>query len=35
LGCDESVGDDALLDAMVQHPILMNRSIVVTPNGVK
>ncbi len=27
--------DDALLDAMVQHPILMNRPIVVTPKGAK
>ncbi len=27
---DESVTDDALLDAMVAHPILMNRPIVVT-----
>jgi len=27
--------DDALLDAMVEHPILVNRPIVVTPEGVK
>ena len=27
--------DDALLDAMVQHPILMNRPIVVTDKGAK
>ncbi|ACG77849.1 arsenate reductase [Phenylobacterium zucineum HLK1] len=29
------VGDDAILDAMVAHPILVNRPIVVTPKGVK
>lgn len=27
--------DDVLLDAMVQHPILMNRPIVVTDKGAK
>jgi len=27
--------DDQLLDAMVAHPILMNRPIVVTPMGVR
>jgi arsenate reductase (glutaredoxin) len=27
--------DDALLDAMMTHPILINRPIVVTPNGVR
>ena len=27
--------DDALLDAIMTHPILMQRPIVVTPNGVK
>jgi len=27
--------DDQLLDAMMQHPILINRPIVVTPLGVK
>lgn len=27
--------DDMLLDAMVAHPILVNRPIVVTPRGVK
>ena len=32
---DESLSDDALLDAMVAHPILINRPIVVTPLGVK
>ena len=31
---DPSVGEDALLDAMVQHPILVNRPIVCTPKGV-
>jgi len=29
------LGDDALLDAMMAHPILINRPIVVTPNGVR
>jgi arsenate reductase len=29
------VGDEALLDAMVEHPILVNRPIVVTPLGTK
>ena len=28
------VTDDTLLDAMVQHPILVNRPIVATPKGV-
>ena len=31
---DPGVGDDALLDAMVAHPILVNRPIVCTPKGV-
>lgn len=36
LGLDDpKLGDDALLDAMVSHPILINRPIVVTPLGVK
>ena len=30
-----SVTDDRILDAMVEHPILVNRPIVVTPKGVK
>lgn len=30
-----SVADDQLLDAMVEHPILVNRPIVVTPKGAK
>ena len=29
------LGDDELLDAMMAHPILMNRPIVVTPDGVR
>jgi arsenate reductase len=32
---DESLYDDALLDAMMAHPILINRPIVVTSLGVK
>ena len=32
---DPSLSDDALLDAIEKHPILMNRPIVVTPNGVR
>jgi arsenate reductase len=32
---DETVSDEAILDAMVVHPILVNRPIVVTPKGVK
>ncbi len=36
LGLDRpNVTDDELLDAMVAHPILINRPIVVTPLGVK
>ena len=36
LGLDDpALGDDALLDAMVAHPILINRPIVVTPVGVR
>lgn len=31
----DDVDDDALLDAMVAHPILVNRPIVVTPKDVK
>ncbi|MFG6459147.1 arsenate reductase (glutaredoxin) [Roseateles sp. BYS96W] len=30
---DPGVGDDALLDAIEQHPILLNRPLVVTPLG--
>lgn len=36
LGLDKpGVSDAALVDAMVEHPILMNRPIVVTPKGVR
>jgi arsenate reductase len=32
---DPSLTDDQLLDAMMQHPLLINRPIVITPWGVK
>lgn len=32
---DESLSDDALIDAMMAHPILINRPLVVSPLGVK
>jgi len=32
---DVSLTDDALLDAMMAHPILINRPLVVSPLGVK
>lgn len=36
LGLDDaSLTDDALVDAMMEHPILINRPLVVTPLGVK
>jgi arsenate reductase (glutaredoxin) len=36
LGLDEpSLSDAALLDAMMAHPILINRPIVVSPKGVR
>jgi arsenate reductase len=36
LGLDDpALSDDELLDAMMAHPILINRPIVVTPRGVK
>ena len=36
LGLDDpSITDEKLLDAMLSHPILINRPIVVTPLGVK
>ena len=36
LGLDNpDVDDDALLDAMLAHPILINRPFVVTPQGVR
>jgi arsenate reductase (glutaredoxin) len=35
LGLHEGLPDDALLDAMMAHPILINRPIVITPLGVR
>lgn len=36
LGLDDSaLGDDALIDAMLAHPILINRPIVMTPLGTR
>jgi len=36
LGLDDlSLSDEALLDAIAAHPILMNRPFVVTPKGVR
>jgi arsenate reductase len=36
LGLDDpSLSDDQLLDAMMAHPVLINRPIVVTPMGVR
>jgi len=36
LGLDApGIGDEALLDAMVAHPILINRPFVITPKGVR
>ncbi len=32
---DEGLSDDALLDAMLAHPILINRPFVVTPMGTR
>ena len=32
---DASLSDDQLLDAMMEHPILINRPLVVTPLGVR
>jgi arsenate reductase len=32
---DSSLSDDALLDAIGEHPILINRPLVVTPKGVR
>ncbi|SDW93674.1 arsenate reductase (glutaredoxin) [Litoreibacter albidus] len=32
---DPSVDDEALLDAMLEHPVLVNRPIVCTPKGVR
>src|SRR5690606_38317114 len=36
LGLDDaSTGDDRLIDAMLEHPVLINRPFVVTPLGVR
>jgi arsenate reductase len=36
LGLDDAArGDEALLDALAAHPILINRPLVVTPKGVR
>ncbi len=36
LGLDDaSLSDDALVDAMMAHPVLINRPLVVSPSGVK
>lgn len=32
---DKSVSDEALLDAMIAHPVLVNRPIVCSPQGVR
>lgn len=32
---DESLSDDILFDAMMEHPILINRPLVVSPLGVR
>jgi arsenate reductase len=32
---DETLSDEALFDAMIAHPILINRPLVVSPLGVK
>ena len=32
---DPGVSDDALIAAMIEHPILVNRPLVATPKGVK
>jgi arsenate reductase len=32
---DDAVGEDHLVEAMVAHPILVNRPLVVTPKGVR
>lgn len=36
LGLDNpNLTEDALIDAMLAHPVLMNRPIVITPNGTR
>lgn len=32
---DESLSDGSLIDAMMEHPVLINRPLVVTPLGVR
>ena len=32
---DPTLSDEALIDAMIEHPILINRPIVVSPKGVR
>jgi arsenate reductase len=32
---DASVSDESILEAMIEHPILVNRPIVVTPKGTR
>ena len=32
---DSTLTEDALINAMIEHPVLMNRPIVVTPLGVR
>ena len=32
---DEGLSDDALVDAMIAHPTLINRPLVVSPKGVR
>jgi arsenate reductase (glutaredoxin) len=32
---DESLSDEALIDAMMAHPVLINRPLVATPLGVR
>lgn len=32
---NENLTDEALIDAMMEHPVLINRPLVVTPSGVR